>query len=101
MRFAQTPVASHRFEPLQVSGSSALFTDVQVPVVHDKQEPVQLVLQQCPSAQLPEVHCAFVAHTAPLANGLATHTPAALHVLTPVHVSASSALFTAVHVPVV
>ena len=40
-------------------------------------------------------------HAPPFASGFATHAPDALQVFTPVQVSASSALFTAVHVPVV
>lgn len=96
-----TPDALQVFVPVHVSASSALFTAAHVPVVHDKQEPVRATLQQWPSMQAFELHCVLVEHTAPFASGLATHTPDALQVFVPVHVSASSALFTALHVPVV
>ena len=56
------------------------FTLVQVPsepeMLHEKPEPVQVVLQQMPETQLPLVHALLAVHASPLIF-LATHEPAA------------------------
>ena len=91
------PEALQVLVPVQVSGSSALVTDAQVPVTQVWQLRLQAVLQQRPSTHMPDEHWVPVVHVCPC---LATHVPWPLQVLLPVQVSASSALATGEQVPV-
>jgi hypothetical protein len=91
------PAPLQVFLPVQVSASSALVTEEQVPVAQVWQVPVQAELQHRPSTHRPEEHMVPVVQTCPC---LATHIPVPLQVLLPVQVSASSALVTEEQVPV-
>jgi hypothetical protein len=75
-------------------------TAVHVPLVlaspHDSQDPVHAALQQNPSAQKPLPHWLAVVHACP---DFILHMPVASQVFVPLQLSASSALFTATHVP--
>lgn len=88
----------------QESGSSRPFTAVQVPsrvespgVLHAKQGSAQAVLQQTPSAQLPERHSVPFPQAIPFLN---LQVPVASHELVAaVQLSGSSAFLTGLHVP--
>jgi hypothetical protein len=95
-----TPVPSQVLGPVQVSASSAPFTAAHAPAVparlHAWHVPHAAAPQHTVSTQKPDAHVAPPAHVWPT---LALHAPLASHVLVPVHVSGSSAPFTAAHVP--
>jgi hypothetical protein len=95
--FLHAPVASQVLTPVQVSASSALVTTTQVPPapVQAWQTP-QGWLQQRLSVQVPVAQSPVTVHISPF---FALHAPAALHVLAPVQVSASSVLVTTTQVP--
>ena len=82
---------------MQVLASSAFLTATQVPPVPVQawQDP-QVCVQQKPSVQLAEAQSPATVQAMP---GFFLHTPFASQVFAPVQVLASSALFTAVHVP--
>src|SRR5262249_24363566 len=70
--FLHAPVASHVFVPVQVSGSSVFFTDVQAPVpsAHVLHTPSQLMAQQCPSLHAFETHSMAMLQVPPFATKL-------------------------------
>jgi hypothetical protein len=75
-------------------------TAVHVPLLvaspHDSQEPPQAALQQTPSAQKPLPHWLAAVHACP---AFSLHIPVGSQLFVPLQLSASSALFTATHVP--
>jgi hypothetical protein len=94
------PVASHVLAPVHESASSAPFTAAHPPAIplrlHDWQVPQAAAPQHTVSTQKPDAHVVPPEHICPAFD---LHAPVASHVLTPVHESASSAPFTAAHVP--
>jgi hypothetical protein len=95
----QTPEASQVFvAPAQLSGSSAPITATQAPPppVQAWQVPQALVVQQCPSTQLPVEQSVPAPQVCP---GLALQVPLASQVRSVAQVSASSALTTGTQVP--
>jgi len=95
--FLHNPLASQVFAPVQVLASSAFLTATQVPPepVQSWQIP-QVCVQQKPSVQLAEAQSPAAVQAMP---GFFLHNPLASQVFAPVQVLASSALFTAEHVP--
>jgi hypothetical protein len=94
----QVPEPLQVLLPVQVSGSSALVTVVQVPGVEAQvwQVPVQAVPQQTPSLQMLLAHWLLRVQLCP---ALRLHTPEPLQVWVPSHLPALSALVTVVQVP--
>lgn len=67
---------SHTYAPHEGAPGSPATNAVQVPglVAHDSHPPWQGALQQKPSAQLPEMHCAFTTQASP-SGSFWVHTP--------------------------
>jgi hypothetical protein len=96
--FRQVPPPSQVRLPVQVSASSPLVTEPQVPALFAQlwQEPVQALLQQCWSAQVPVTQSEFRAQVCPC---LVLQVPVESQVEAPVHESGSSMPITAMQVP--
>jgi hypothetical protein len=97
-RRTHAPLPLQVLAPAHVSGSSAFVTGTQAPVaLHVLQMPLH-ALEQHSSSQEPDAHWLPTVHVWP---AFRRHTPPALHVSVPVHVSASSAPVTETHAPLV
>ena len=90
------PAPEHAACPVRGAPVTAVHVPLLLASPHDSQAPPHAALQQNPSAQKPLPHWLAAVHACP---AFSLHIPVGSQLFVPLQLSASSALFTATHVP--